>query len=122
MRIDFKSNIPIYIQITEFIKNQIAAGDLKPGDKIASVRELGDQLQVNSNTIQHAFKELEKEDVIIISRGRGRYVTDNADKISELCKTREKELVSSFINGMKNLGLTEEEILSATSSFIKGNS
>ncbi|MGH1093608.1 GntR family transcriptional regulator [Bacillus mycoides] len=121
MRIDFKSNIPIYIQITEFIKNQITSGYLKPGDKLASVRELEDQLQVSSNTIQHAFRELEKEDIIIISRGRGRYVTNNLDKISRLCKTRERELVSSFINGMEDLGFVKEEIFSTTLSFVKGN-
>ncbi|MGG1140719.1 GntR family transcriptional regulator [Bacillus mycoides] len=121
MRIDFKFNIPIYIQITEFIKNQITSGYLKPGDKLESVRELEDQLQVSSNTIQHAFRELEKEDIIIISRGRGRYVTNNLDKISRLCKTRERELVSSFINGMEDLGFVKEEIFSTTLSFVKGN-
>ncbi|EEK41940.1 MULTISPECIES: GntR family transcriptional regulator [Bacillus] len=119
MKIDFTSNIPIYIQIKECIKKEIASGHLKPGDKIPSVRELGCELQVNSNTIQYAFKELEREGIVVVSKGRGRYVANNDLEIKKLRKNMKKELVYSFINGMENLGFTNKEIIFVTLSFLK---
>ncbi|MFJ8357009.1 GntR family transcriptional regulator [Bacillus paramycoides] len=119
MKIDFTSNIPIYIQIRECIKKEIGTGYLKPGDKIPSVRELECELKVNSNTIQHAFKELEREGIVVVSKGRGRYVTNNDVEITKLRKSMEKELVCFFINGMESLGFTKKEIIFVTLSFLK---
>ncbi|HHZ5413209.1 TPA: GntR family transcriptional regulator, partial [Bacillus thuringiensis] len=47
MEIDFSPNIPIYIQVMEYIKKEIVTGRLAPGDKIPAVRELASELQVN---------------------------------------------------------------------------
>ncbi|MED0973510.1 GntR family transcriptional regulator [Bacillus paramycoides] len=119
MKIDFISNVPIYIQIRECIKKEIGTGYLKPGDKIPSVRELELELQVNSNTIQHAFKELEREGIVVIRKGRGRYVTNNDVEIMKLRKSMEKELICFFINGMESLGFTKKEMIVITLSFLK---
>lgn len=119
MKINFNIDIPIYIQIMEYFKREIGVGYLKPGDRIPSVRKIADELQVNSNTIQHAFKELEIEDIVITNKGRGRYVTNDNIKIMKLRKDMKKKLVCSFINGMKNLEFTEEEIIFITLSFLK---
>ena len=82
-----------------------------PGDKIPSVRELASELQVNPNTIQRTFQELERDGVVVTRRGMGRYVTNEGEKIMELRKEMAKELLHSFIDGMDNLGFSEEEIL-----------
>ncbi|PHB15961.1 GntR family transcriptional regulator [Bacillus toyonensis] len=119
MKIDFTSNIPIYIQIRECIKKEIGTGYLKPGDKIPSVRELGCELQVHSNTIQHAFKGLEREGIVVVRKGKGRYVANNDLEITKLRKNMEKELVCFFINGMESLGFTKKEIIFVTLSFLK---
>ena len=49
---EFQSNIPIYLQIMDDIKQQIVSGKLKPGDKLASVRDLAMHYGVNPNTMQ----------------------------------------------------------------------
>lgn len=119
MKIEFSPNIPIYIQVMEFIKKEIVAGHLSPGSKIPSVRELAGELQVNPNTIQRTFQELEREGIVETRRGMGRYVATEGEKIMELRKDMAKELLHAFINGMNNLGFSEEEMLSILHSSLE---
>ena len=110
MKIEFSPNTPIYIQVMEYIK-EIVTGHLLPGDKIPSVRELASELQVNPNTIQRTFQELERDGVVVTRRGMGRYVTNEGEKIMELRKEMAKELLHSFIDGMDNLGFQKKKFL-----------
>jgi len=111
MKTEFSPNIPIYVQVMEYLKKEIVTGRLAPGEKIPAVRELAGELQVNPNTIQRTFQELERDGVVVTRRGMGRYVTNEGEKIMELRKEMAKELLHSFIDGMDNLGFSEEEIL-----------
>ncbi|MGG2066526.1 GntR family transcriptional regulator [Bacillus sp. S14(2024)] len=119
MKIEFSPNIPIYIQVMEYIKKEIVTGHLSPGSKIPSVRELASELQVNPNTIQRTFQELEREGIVVTRRGMGRYVVTEGEKIMELRKGMAKELLHAFINGMNNLGFSEEEMLSILHSSLE---
>ena len=92
-------------------KKEIVTGHLLPGDKIPSVRELASELQVNPNTIQRTFQELERDGVVVTRRGMGRYVTNEGEKIMELRKEMAKELLHSFIDGMDNLGFQKKKFL-----------
>ncbi|PHB05858.1 GntR family transcriptional regulator, partial [Bacillus wiedmannii] len=112
METEFSPNIPIYVQVIEYIKKEIVTGRLAPGDKIPAVRELAGELQVNPNTIQRTFQELELEGISETRRGTGRFVTMDEEKITEIRKEMAKELLDNFINGMNNLGFMEEEVLS----------
>lgn len=111
MKTEFSPNIPIYVQVIEYIKKEIVTGRLAPGEKIPAVRELASELQVNPNTIQRTFQELEREGIAETRRGTGRFVTMNEEKITELRKEMAKELLDNFINGMNDLGFMEEELL-----------
>lgn len=119
MKTEFSPNIPIYVQVMEYIKKEIVTGRLAPGEKIPAVRELAGELQVNPNTIQRTFQELEREGIAETHRGTGRFVTMDVEKITELRKEMAKELLDNFINGMNNLGFTEEEILSILCSSLE---
>ncbi|ENQ3104829.1 DNA-binding transcriptional regulator YhcF, GntR family [Bacillus sp. 491mf] len=119
MKIEFSPNIPIYIQVMEYIKKEIATGHLSPGSKIPSVRELAGELQVNPNTIQRTFQELEREGIVVTRRGMGRYVATEGEKIMDMRKDMAKELLHVFINGMNNLGFSEEEMLSILHSSLE---
>lgn len=83
---NFNANAPIYLQVVEDIKIKIMNGTLRPGDKISSVRELALELEVNPNTIQRAFSELEREGFIRTERAVGRFVADN-QKLIDDCKS-----------------------------------
>ncbi|HDR7660026.1 TPA: GntR family transcriptional regulator [Bacillus wiedmannii] len=119
METEFSPNIPIYVQVIEYIKKEIVTGRLAPGDKIPAVRELAGELQVNPNTIQRTFQELELESISETRRGTGRFVTMDEEKITEIRKEMAKELLDNFINGMNNLGFMEEEVLSILRSSLE---
>ena len=55
MAIDFDSNLPIYIQVMDYIKKEIVSGRLKPGDRVDSVRDLALHFGVNPNTVQRSL-------------------------------------------------------------------
>lgn len=118
MTIEFDNNQPIYIQIMNYIKGEIVTGKLKPGDKILSVRELASELQINPNTIQRTFQELEREEIVETKRGMGRYVTTEGDKIMTIKKEMAKDVLDRFMRGMKELGFDGEEILSVVAESI----
>jgi GntR family transcriptional regulator len=73
--------VPIYRQIIDQIKYQVATGILKEGDKIWSVRELAARLAVNQNTILKVYNELCRQNVLRIERGDGTYVSSNKQNI-----------------------------------------
>ena len=64
MKWEFNDDTPIYLQIMEHIKTEIASGGLKAGDKIPPVRELAMEAGVNPNTMQKALSELEREGLL----------------------------------------------------------
>ena len=81
IRIEPSSSAPIYRQIMDQIRHQIAAGMLKTGDKIPSVRQLAGQLAVNQNTILKVYNELCREHVLEVDRGNGTVVAQGATTI-----------------------------------------
>lgn len=121
MAIEFDNNLPIYLQIMNHIKKQIVIGQLKPGDKILSVRELATELQINPNTVQRTFQELERELIVETKRGLGRYVTDEESKIMEIKKEMAGELIQHFIQGMKELGFENRDIVTIVTEAVDDN-
>lgn len=112
MSIEFDNNLPIYLQIMNYIKREIVTGKLKAGDKIPSVRELAAELQINPNTVQRTFQELEREEVVETKRGLGRYVTSEEAKIMLIKKEMAGNLLDHFIHGMQELGFSNRDIAS----------
>ncbi|HPS56263.1 MAG TPA: GntR family transcriptional regulator [Sedimentisphaerales bacterium] len=73
--------MPIYRQVIDQIKYQVATGMLKEGDKLPSVRDLASKIAVNQNTILKVYNELCRENVLKIERGDGTYVSSNKQNI-----------------------------------------
>lgn len=67
---------PMYKQVTDQIKNAIASGDLKPGEKLPSVRELAEGLKISAITIKRAYLDLENEGYILTRAGLGSFVSE----------------------------------------------
>ncbi|ETT63193.1 GntR family transcriptional regulator [Paenibacillus sp. FSL R7-277] len=118
MGIEFDNNQPIYLQIMNYIKGEIITGKLKPGDKIPSVRELAAELQINPNTVQRTFQELERETIVETRRGMGRYVTGSEETILTVKKEMAQDVLDRFIRGMQELGFQGEDILTAVAENI----
>ena len=80
VHLDYRDARPIYTQITDGFRQQIAAGVLLPGDRLPSVRELASQLAINPNTIQRAYRELEADGVIATVPGKGCFVCQGSQQ------------------------------------------
>lgn len=119
MKIEFDEKIPIYLQIMKAIKQELATANLKAGDKLPSVREMAEILKVNPNTVQRAYQELEREQITYTQRGMGTFITNNVQKLKSLKKEMAMELVISFVNEIKNLGFTTEEIIEIVKEFLE---
>lgn len=75
VHLDYRDARPIYTQICDGFREQIATGILRQGDRLPSVRELATQLTINPNTIQRAYRELEFQGWITSVPGKGCFVT-----------------------------------------------
>ena len=73
--LDYRDARPIYTQIADGIREQVAAGILCSGDKLPSVRELAATLAINPNTIQRSYRQLELEGWIVSIQGKGCFVS-----------------------------------------------
>ncbi|MDI3328107.1 MAG: GntR family transcriptional regulator [Alicyclobacillaceae bacterium] len=73
-RIDPRSEVPLYQQLVDQVREGVARGWLRPGDRLPSVRELAVRLALNHNTVAKAYQELEREGLIETLRGRGTFV------------------------------------------------
>lgn len=91
------------------IKKALVRGDLAPGERVPSLRELSASARVNPNTVQHAYQELEREGVIFSRRGQGSFATESAAKIAELREQLAKAAVERFIDEMQSLGISPAE-------------
>ena len=120
MKYKFNNSIPIYIQIVDIIKSKIISGEYKIGSQLDSIRNLALEFEINPNTIQRAFLELENSNLVYSQRTKGRFVTEDEDLIKELKKARATEIIESFMKSMKDLGFSNEEILSLFKEKILG--
>jgi GntR family transcriptional regulator len=77
IRIEASSAVPVYRQIIDQVKYQIASGVLRPGDRLPSVRELARQLPVNQNTVLKAYDLLARDGLISRRQGDGTFVEDS---------------------------------------------
>ena len=105
MEFTFDNNVPIYIQLLEYIKIYLISGVFKPGEKLPSVRDFATTFKVNPNTMQKALSELESMNLIYTERTNGKYVTNNTKLIEKLKDEYAITLARSYFEGMKRIGL-----------------
>ncbi len=112
LEIDFRSGIPIYLQVVERIKERIAGGRLKPGTQLPTVRSLALDLRVNFNTVARAYRILDEVGMISTQQGRGTYVMEvSPPEVSE--KIRQKALSAltrRYLADANRLGASSEEL------------
>lgn len=119
--VDPRSDVPIYQQLADGVKEAVARGILAPGDKLPSVRELAGRIAINPNTIAKAYQELERAGVIETLRGRGTFIAevrtrgiDREEKMGRMREMLEKMLVEAYY-----LQMEEDEVLAMAEEIIR---
>ena len=105
----FQKETPIYLQLMDEIKGQIAAGKLAPGEKILSIRELASFYAVNPNTVQRALLELERGGLISTKRASGKSVTEDTKMVQELRERLAMDRLKRCLFSMEALGYSRKE-------------
>lgn len=111
MHFAFDNNTPIYIQLVEQIKINIISGNLKPMERLPSVRDLALQTKVNPNTMQKALSELEETGLIFTERTNGKFVTADTALIAHHKKEYAEALARRYLQNMENAGFDRGEAL-----------
>jgi DNA-binding transcriptional regulator YhcF (GntR family) len=110
---EFSQNKPIYLQIADGINEKILSGEIREGDRILSVRELGGELGVNPNTAMRSYEKLTMDGIIYNQRGIGYFVSKGAREIA-LEKMRSDFLdneLPQILRKMRLLELKAEDVL-----------
>ena len=117
----FDDRMPIYRQIILQFNRAFVRGDIKPGDRIPSIRELSILLKVNTNTIQRVYQEMERDDLINSKRGTGYFFTEDERMLLNTRKYLAFDALKRFVEEMRAIGCTDDEILKELKSYMKGD-
>ena len=105
---------PIYIQIMDEVRRALVVGTLAPDAPLPSVRQLAAELRINPNTVQQAYRELEREGLIYVRRGQGTFVSTTARPESERATVSTKVAQRALRDAYRH-GLTREELIETIS-------
>ncbi len=112
LELDFRSGLPIYIQVMNQIQERVLSGTLKPGDQLPTVRALALDLRVNFNTVARAYRLLDEARIISTQQGRGTYVTEvpPPEVTERLRQETLGALARRYISEAKRLNFSGREI------------
>jgi len=115
LKLDSHRRSPIYAQLVQHIKHQVASGQLKPSDRLPTVRALAAELHVHTNTVARAYDQLDREGVISAQQGRGTFIAERTNQ-PHLQQHRRESLqakIDQTILDALSLGYTHQEIEAA---------
>ena len=108
--LDLRSGKPIYEQIVDKFKELIINQVLETDEKLPSVRELAQQLTINPNTIQKAYRELENQELIYSVKGRGSFVNAISTQVDPQKVKQMQEELKKLLTEAQYIGMTADEI------------
>jgi len=117
----FDDRIPIYSQIVLQFSRAFVRGDISPGDRIPSIRDLSAALKVNTNTIQRAYQEMERDELISSKRGTGYFFTEDTKMMEQIRRDMALDSLRRFVEEMRALGCADGDILSELTTYIEGD-
>ena len=119
---DFKENKAIYLQIADYIGDNILSGKLAAEDCVPSVREMAAEIEVNPNTVARTYELLQQQGVIYTRRGLGYFVTPQAREA--IMQERRHALMQGeldyFLNRLSAVGIKPDELKQLYENYVKG--
>lgn len=116
---EFKDNVPIYIQIEQHLYRLIVQGELPAGQRIPSVRQLAVYLTVNVNTVQRALQEMNNQGILFTKRGEGNFVTEDTALLEKTKKELLTRELDDFVENMHRLGVKNDELIPTLSNYLE---
>lgn len=107
---EFSMNTPIYQQVVDEIKRMLMSGELQPGEKLWSARDMAVRYKINPNTAARVYKELEFQNLCFTKRGLGTYLTEDEEIPEKLRKEKAGLMLEDVVKTLLGLGYTKEEL------------
>ena len=108
---EYNTSAPIYLQVINELKKKMVKGELMPGEKMPSGRDLAVEYKVNQNTAARIYRELEAQGYCFTRRGIGTFVSEEDSMFQDLKKEMALELVKNFMHEMDGLGFEKGDII-----------
>lgn len=108
---EYNTGAPIYLQVINELKKKMAKGELKPGEKMPSSRDLAVEYKVNQNTAARIYREMEMQGWCFTRRGIGTFVSEEENMFRDLKKEMASELLKNFMHEMSGLGYKKDDII-----------
>lgn len=108
---EYNTGAPIYLQVINELKKKMVKGELKPGGKMPSSRDLAVEYKVNQNTAARIYREMEMQGYCFTRRGIGTFVSEEENMFRDLKKEMASELLKNFMHEMKGLGYKKDDII-----------
>lgn len=115
----FDDKIPIYLQIKSYLYRQIITGQLQPGEKLPSVRQLAVDVTANVNTVQRSLSEMINEQIIDSQRGKGNFVTEDQQMIQRLKNKLVTQQIELVYKQLHAFNLSDDEIIAEVTRYIQ---
>jgi len=117
--LDLATGVPAYRQIIDQILGAIAAGSLRGGDQLPTVRQAAVDLSINPNTVVRAYRELEIRGVLSTQQGIGTFITRTPVQPDEAARQRQlDQLVSDVLARAGAVGVSADELLARLQEFM----
>ena len=110
-KIDDNSGIPVWIQVRRRLVYLIVSGKYQPEEQLPTVRELAVQLDINYNTVNKVYQDLERDGFIVTRRGRGTFVARLAQSTLLALDNKVELLADELVREGMDYGLTGDEIV-----------
>lgn len=110
LRIDFDSEVPIYVQIKNQVIEGIARGDIEINEELPSVRSLAEDIGINMHTVNKAYNILKEEGYIKIDRRKGAVVSLNLSNSNDKFKKELDENLYYYMAQCFNRGIEKDEV------------
>lgn len=108
-QLSLQDTSPIYLQIVRYIKIKIAANQIANGDELPSRRMLSTILNVNPNTVQKAYKQIEQDGLLVSYAGSKSILVFDETVVTDIRHELIAEEASNFITSLKQIGISKEE-------------
>lgn len=114
---EYNTGTPIYLQVINELKKKMVKGELKPGEKMPSSRDLAVAYKVNQNTAARIYREMEMAGYCFTRRGIGTFVSEEENIFQDLKKEMADELLKNFMHEMSGLGYQKNDIISQIADY-----
>lgn len=120
LKIDFQSDIPIYIQLKQQIIEGIASGEVSEGENLPSVRQMAEDIGINLHTVNKAYTILKNDNIILMDRRKGAVVNKKENMISDKSTDKLVDDIKPIAAEAYCKGFSEKEFINICSEIYKG--